>query len=111
MTDAPKAFTQLVADLAEDAMELACSTASELDTRNAGRRRRRIAGRIIDAHAAVCAERDALVAAIDHEMVNCLMSTFTLGDDPKKALNTLLDWAQGLGAYFAQQRHEEAPHE
>ena len=66
---------------------------------------------ILDAHTAVCAERDALIAALDHEMVNCLQSTFTLGDDPKKALNTLLDWAQGLGAYFEKQRHEKAPHE
>ena len=46
-------------------------------------------------------ERDALVNAIDNEMVVTHMGVFNLGDDPKVALNKVCCYAQDLGKFFA----------
>ncbi len=57
---------------------------------------------------ATLGERDALVRAIDDEMVSCHIGVFNLGDDPKKAINALGVWSQGVGAYFAERERDEA---
>ena len=47
------------------------------------------------------AENKTLIEAIDEEMVSCHLGVFNSGDDPRKAINLLMWWAQGLGAYEA----------
>lgn len=37
-------------------------------------------------------ERDALIAAIDNEMVTAHIGTFSAGDDPRKALHEIICW-------------------
>lgn len=51
-------------------------------------------------------ERDALVRAIDEELVSSEIGTFSAGDDPKAALNKLAVWSQGVGAYFANEERD-----
>lgn len=52
-------------------------------------------------------ERDALVNAIDNEMVVTHMGVFNLGDDPKVALNKICCYAQDLGKFFAEDACKE----
>ena len=52
-------------------------------------------------------ERDALVNAIDNEMVVAHMGVFNLGDDPKVALNKICCYAQDLGKFFAEDACKE----
>lgn len=52
-------------------------------------------------------ERDALVNAIDNEMVVTHMGVFNLGDDPKVALNKICYYAQDLGKFFAEDACKE----
>ena len=52
-------------------------------------------------------ERDALVDAIDNEMVVTHMGVFNLGDDPKVALNKICCYAQDLGKFFAEDACKE----
>lgn len=47
------------------------------------------------------AENEALIDAIDQEMVSCHLGVFNPGDDPRKAINLLMCWAQSLGEYNA----------
>jgi len=43
---------------------------------------------------------------IDEEMVACHIGVFNREDDPKKALNSLMVWSQGVGEYFAKEKVE-----
>jgi len=52
-------------------------------------------------------ERDALVDAIDNEMVVTHMGVFNPGDDPKVALNKICCYAQDLGKFFAKDACKE----
>lgn len=52
-------------------------------------------------------ERDALVDAIDNEMVVTHMGVFNPGDDPKVALNKICCYAQDLGKFFAEDACKE----
>ena len=52
-------------------------------------------------------ERDALVDAIDNEMVVTHMGVFNLGDDPKVALNKICCYEQDLGKFFAEEACKE----
>ena len=52
-------------------------------------------------------ERDALVDAIDNEMVVTHMGVFNLGDDPKVALNKICCYEQDLGKFFAEDACKE----
>jgi len=45
-------------------------------------------------------ENDKLIRALDEEMVCCHLGVFDRGDDPKKAINILMHWSQGVGEYF-----------
>ena len=56
-----------------------------------------------------CAERDALVRAIDEEMQNAGIGVFGVGDDPKLALHRLAVFNQSVGARFprVQDRDDE----
>lgn len=47
------------------------------------------------------AENKILIEAIDEEMVSCHLGVFNSGDDPRRAINLLMSWAQGLGEYEA----------
>jgi hypothetical protein len=38
---------------------------------------------------------------IDEEMIVCHLGTFEREDDPKVAIQHLMNWAQGVGEYFA----------
>jgi hypothetical protein len=53
------------------------------------------------------AERDALVHAIDQEMVACELGTFSAGDDPKAALHALSLWWQQVGGMHADKEREQ----
>lgn len=57
--------------------------------------------------AAAKAEIERLVRALDEEMVSCGIGTFELGNDPKKAVNSLMFWSQGVGEYFAREKAKE----
>lgn len=52
-------------------------------------------------------ERDALVDAIDNEMIVTHMGVFNPGDDPKVALNKICCYAQDLGKFFAEDACKE----
>ena len=52
-------------------------------------------------------ELDALVDAIDNEMVVTHMGVFNPGDDPKVALNKICCYAQDLGKFFAEDACKE----
>ena len=45
--------------------------------------------------------------ALDEELVVSHIGTFTLGDDPKEALNKLAVYNQELGGYFAKEKTNE----
>ena len=52
-------------------------------------------------------ERDSLVSALDTEMVATCLGTYSSGQDPRNALNKLMAWSEGVGAYFAQDKIKE----
>lgn len=65
------------------------------------------ADKVEDLEAKVIAQQeriDQLEKTIDNEMVVCHLGVFNSGDDPKKAIDTLMQWSQGVGEFFAKDK-------
>ena len=59
------------------------------------------------ATAPLLAEIERLTSAIDEEMIVSHIGVFNRGDDPVKAIKSLMLWSQGVGEYFANEKLKE----